>query len=311
MKLLIVVNPISGGKNKKVFLEKAEDLCRKYGLDYTYFYTTGEGDIKNLKTEVKKTNPDRVVSVGGDGTTLMTALALQHSETPFGIVPMGSANGMAKELNVPSDPMEAFKDLVLSKIIVPLDVIQVNDAYTIHLGDVGINATLVKNFSEEEGRGWAAYARHFFSAIVNATLFDVSIELDNNRVRHKAYSVIIANTRMYGTGAIINPMGNPHDGIFEIVVILKNDWSGVINLGLTAFDQRATNVLKDYMEIYSTKSATVHFNEPLLLQLDGEVIGKCKKITAEILPGGVKFITTGENFFLNNGAGNLSADGKR
>jgi diacylglycerol kinase (ATP) len=58
------------------------------------------------------------MSVGGDGTTLLTALALQKSKVPFGIIPMGSANGMARELNVPTDPMHALNDLLLSQIIV-------------------------------------------------------------------------------------------------------------------------------------------------------------------------------------------------
>ena len=98
MKLLLVVNPISGGKDKEIFINKAEAYCKKYGIAYEYFHTTGEDDVKKLASAVDKVAPDRVVSIGGDGTTLMTALALQHSSVPFGIIPMGSANGMAKEL---------------------------------------------------------------------------------------------------------------------------------------------------------------------------------------------------------------------
>jgi len=60
--------------------------------------------------------------------------------------------------------MLAFKDLVVSQIIVPLDVIKVNNDYTIHLGDAGINASMVENFAKEEGRGWTAYAKHFIDA---------------------------------------------------------------------------------------------------------------------------------------------------
>ena len=298
MKLLFVVNPISGGKDKQIFLQNAEAFCHKYGIEFIYFNTTGQNDIENLKLELQNLQPDRVVSIGGDGTTLMTALALQNSSIPFGIIPMGSANGMAKELNVPNDPMLAFQDMILSQIIVPLDVIKVNDDYTMHLGDVGINAAMVENFAKERSRGWAAYAKHFFDAMKNASLFDVTIEFDDKTFHHKAYSVLIANTRMYGTGAIINPQGNPHDGIFEIVVLTKRDWSGVINLGLTAFDPRALEAFKDYTEIYSTKSAIIKFDTPKMLQLDGEVIGECESIKAEIIPGGVQYISTGDNHFV-------------
>ena len=140
MKLMLVVNPISGGKSKELFLKSAESYCDKYGINYTYFKTTGEDDIDKLRQAIADYHPDRIASIGGDGTTLMTSLALQDSKVPFGIIPMGSANGMAKELNVPGDPMMAFQDLIVSQIIVPLDLVKVNDDYTIHLGDVGINA---------------------------------------------------------------------------------------------------------------------------------------------------------------------------
>ena len=300
MKILLVVNPISGGKSKEIFIKNAEAYCQKYGIKWEYFRTTGENDVSKLKSAVHKINPDRVVSIGGDGTTLMTSLALQNSNVPFGIIPMGSANGMAKELSVPNDPMLAFQDLVVSQIIVPLDLIKVNNDYTIHLGDVGVNAAMVENFAKEEGRGWAAYAKHFVDAVAKASPFAVSIEIEGKTYRHNAYSILIANTRMYGTGAIVNPEGNPHDGKFEIVVVTKNDWSGIVNLGLTAIDPRALKALQGYAEIYKVTSAKISFEEPKMLQLDGEVIGNTKLIEAEIIPAGVQFISTRENLFVNS-----------
>lgn len=297
MKLLFVVNPISGGKSKELFIKNAEAYCEKYAIPFEYFYTTGKDDVQKLASAVKEIDPDRVVSIGGDGTTLMTSRALQHSKVPFGIIPMGSANGMAKELSVPNDPMLAFQDILASQIIMPLDLVKVNDDYTIHLGDVGINAYMVENFAKEEGRGWAAYAKHFVDAVAKASPFKVSIETGGKTFKHTAYSILIANTRMYGTGAIVNPKGNPHDGKFEIVVVTKNDWSGIINLGLSAIDPRAVNALEGYTEIYQVKSVKIVFEEPKLLQLDGEVIGNCETIEAEIIPAGVYFISTKENIF--------------
>jgi diacylglycerol kinase family enzyme len=104
---------------------------------------------------------------------------------------------------------------------------------------------------------------------------------------------------MYGTGAIVNPMGNPHDGIFEIVLLIKRDWAGVINLGLTAFDKTVVETFKDYTKNYTAKSARIKFDKPRMLQLDGEVIGECESIEAVIIPGGAKFITTSDNHFID------------
>ena len=299
MKLLFVINPISGGKNKDLFKVDIEPLCQKYGIEYHVFYTTGDNDIGKLKQEVSTYHPDRVASVGGDGTALLTAVTLQGKKTPFGIIPMGSANGMAKEMAVPADPIEAFYDLIMSKVIVPLDLIRINkDHYSIHLGDVGINASMVENFAKEANRGWLAYAKHFVDAVKNSPQFDVTVEIDGNTYRHKAYSVIIANTRMYGTGAIVNPKGNPHDGKFEVVVIKQNDLSGIINLGLTAISEKALEALEGYSDIYQVSKVLITLKDPKMLQLDGEIIGITKTIEAEIIPAGVRYISTNDSTFI-------------
>lgn len=299
MKFLIVVNPISGGKDKKTFLSEVERLSRKYDFDIQYFNTTGENDQKNLRRRVDELQPDKVVSVGGDGTTLMTSLALHGTDIPFGIIPLGSANGMAKELSVPIDPVLAFYDILLSNMTVPLDIIQVNkDHYSIHLGDVGINSTIVENYTRERARGWLSYAKYFFSAVENASEFKVIVETEGKTYEHMAYSLIIANTRMYGTGAIINPIGNPHDGKFEIVIVVKHEWSGIVNLGLSAFDESIVSELDDYLEIHQVKKAKIILEEPKMLQLDGELIGKNKEIEVEIIPSCVQFITTSDNKFI-------------
>ncbi len=219
MRLLFVVNPIAGGRDKHLFLNQAMLLCEKYGIDTTLYTTNGKNDDEELRLKISSVNPDRVVSVGGDGTMQLTARTLLHSEIPFGIIPMGSANGMAKELGVASDPMQALQDIIGSEIVVQIDMLRINEKhYSMHLGDVGINASLVERFALEERRGWLAYAKHLVDAVKNAPSFKVTIEINGQQHRHNAFAVVIANTRMYGTGAIINPQGNPFDGFFEIIV---------------------------------------------------------------------------------------------
>lgn len=301
MKLLIVLNPISGGKNKDMFIEEAEELCKKYGIQWEYFHTTGKNDEEKLKKSIKKTNPDRIVSIGGDGTTLMTCISLKGSGIPFGIIPFGSANGMAKELNVPNNPIEAFKDIIMSELFIPIDLVRVNKKYfSLHLGDVGANAHMVEKFTKEKNRGWLSYAKHFVDAIQNTQKFTVELNLNGEIIRQEAFSVIIANARMYGTGAIVNPMGNPHDGKFEIVIVKQSDLSGIINLGLTSISEKAIENLDDYYDIYQLDQAKIKFDEAKLLQLDGELIGRFSDIDVDLISSAAKFITTKNNRFLTS-----------
>ena len=76
MKIMFVVNPISGGVDKEPFLKSATAFCKKYGIDYHIFKTTGKNDDQEMKKELLEYDPDKVASVGGDGTTLFTATNL-------------------------------------------------------------------------------------------------------------------------------------------------------------------------------------------------------------------------------------------
>ncbi|MCF8713990.1 lipid kinase [Joostella atrarenae] len=291
MKLLFVVNPISGGVDKKPFLREAESLCNNYGIEYSIFKTTGVNDEEGVKKIIDEFQPNKVASVGGDGTTLFTAIALLETKIPMGIIPLGSANGMAVELFVNPKPIEALKNIIMSDVIGHLDMVKVNgEHYSIHIGDVGINAQIVEAYDKDENRGMVTYAKYFIDEVKKVDLIHVAINANGKSIDKSGIMVCICNSRKYGTGVPINLTGNPMDGKFEIVVVKKIDTNSIIKAGLSKFEEGFYD--RENIEILSTDKAQLSFDKPRLLQLDGEVIGKYKDIEVEILSGGVNLIST-------------------
>jgi diacylglycerol kinase family enzyme len=296
MKLLFVVNPISGGINKEPFLKQAIELCFKYGIDYNIFKTTGFGDEKALKSLLDLLKPDKVVSVGGDGTVLFTSIVLMNTGYAMGIVPLGSANGMAEELKVNSDPVEAFKDIIMSNLIRGLDLVCVNDKYySVHIGDVGLNARIVEAYEKDPNRGMITYAKYFLNEIGKLEPFAVKVHAEEYNYEGKVFMVGICNARKFGTGIPINRVGNPMDGKLEVVLIEKIDVLSLIKAGLAKFDESFLD--NRTATVFSVKNAIITFDKPRLLQLDGEVIGKFEQINVKTVPSAVNFITTNENEF--------------
>ncbi|MCG8579328.1 MAG: hypothetical protein MI866_05400 [Bacteroidales bacterium] len=298
MKLFFVVNPISGGVDKEPFLNEAQALCKKFGISYYIFKTTGQDDEKALIKAITDFKPDKVASVGGDGTTLFTSVTLKDLSYPVGIIPLGSANGMAEELFVNPDPIEALKDIIMSEVLGDLDLICVNDKhYTMHIGDVGVNASIVEAYEKDANRGMATYAKYFIDELTRLSPFDITLHMDGNTFEHKGVMVAICNSRKYGTGVPLNVVSNPMDGRFEIVIIENIDAKSLISAGLAKFDERFYD--SQNSQVYSTQHAEIGFKEPRLLQLDGEVIGKFDKITIQVMKGAVKFITHANNRYLS------------
>src|SRR5690606_1832320 len=118
--------------------------CQFLDIELVEYETTGQKDVVQLRKYIGSEKPDRIGSVGGDGTFMLVVEASRNSVVPVGFIPMGSANGMAKELGVSLDPKIALDDLIASHHIVQLDLLKVNDQHLcLHMGDVGLNAQLV------------------------------------------------------------------------------------------------------------------------------------------------------------------------
>jgi diacylglycerol kinase family enzyme len=297
MKLLIIINPISGNTNKKDFKKRAEKIFKKYNTEYKFFETSGKNDQEKIHEIAKDFQPDKIAAAGGDGTILTTTLAVKGLNIPVGIVPLGSANGMAFEINIPQEPIEALKDILLSSMIKKIDILVVNqEHYSLHFGDVGVNARVVQASEENENRGMASYAKAFLQEVGNFDKFNYTIETPDKKTEGKAVMTALCNARHFGSGIPINNVSNPFDGKFEIIVIKEVDASAIVNMGLAYFNENFTDNLNS--ELIQCTKAKLSFEKEHTLQLDGELKGDFKEIDIEILPAAVPIITTGSNRYL-------------
>ncbi|MDA8595420.1 diacylglycerol kinase family protein [Flavobacteriaceae bacterium] len=293
--VLFVINPISGDEDKTEFLKSTYDKLNRLNIEFDSFTTTGKEDSEMLTSYLAKKNFDRILVLGGDGTILMAALAQNDKQIPIGIIPMGSANGLATDLGIPSDIYEALDQNLNTNYFKSIDLIQVNDQYyCAHIGDVGLNANLVNSYSKDENRGMKTYAKYFIEQFKNPKLFKVNIESSRyGSIEDEVYMVAICNSKKYGTGVSLNTIGNMSDGKFEIVLIRQVNFKGLIKAGLSIFDPEFIND-PDH-KVYSLDEAKISFPEKRLLQLDGEVIGKFKDLKIKCIHNALKICSLNDD----------------
>lgn len=297
MKILFVVNPISGGIDKGAFLKEAKEKCQYYGISYEIYKTTGKNDKAEILRKAKDTQLNKVIAVGGDGTLLTVGVALKDTGLPIGFVPMGSANGMAKELGIPEDPKKALNDILLSYKLDSLDLVVVNqEHYCMHIGDVGLNASTVNDYEKDESRGMLTYAKYFLKALKEQESFDFKVVIEGQEQSYSGVMLGICNGRKFGTGIPLNNISNPFDGVFELVIIKEVNSRTIVQSGLSflteSFSENQTSV------VLRAQEANITFTKPHLLQLDGEVIGEYSELSIKILPSAIPFITHGGNPYL-------------
>src|SRR5688500_8326364 len=123
--LLFVINPISGDIEKSEVIQEIENFCIANKFNLSFFETSGEKDLEKLKEELRNNSHDAVFAVGGDGTVHLVGSALIHSNVPMGIIPMGSGNGLSKDLGIPQETLSAMEVLV-NNTIRPIDTLALN-----------------------------------------------------------------------------------------------------------------------------------------------------------------------------------------
>ncbi|NEV93079.1 lipid kinase [Psychroflexus sp. YR1-1] len=288
MEILLVINPISGDINKSDFLDFAKRTLSKSKIDYHLYKTTGDKDCEELNHLIGIYSPKKVIIAGGDGTLNMFLKPLIEHKIQVGFIPMGSANGMAVELDLTDSLEDLLVKFIKSKETRPLDVLSINDSHLLlHLGDIGANANLVANYDKDESRGMFTYARHFWSEFKNLKSFEFEIKTDQNEYERKGVMLAICNGKKFGTGIPLNSVGKMDDGLFEFVVVKAIDFSDLLKAALSKFDD---DFEIENLETIQAKTATVKFKQPRLLQIDGEIMDEFTELHIKVLPKALRFI---------------------
>lgn len=281
--MLFIVNPGSGSDEVN-FSEEITSYFKGSNHQLTIYELPADCSIKKIKEFIDQTKPDRVVAVGGDGTIKLVAECLLQTGTPIGIIPAGSANGMAKELGIPLDLAEALDRTVNGKPK-KIHVVMVNNELCIHLSDIGFNAYIVKKFDDLEHRGMWGYTKAAWHALWNHHKMDVSFKINEKTIRSEAAMVVIANATMYGTGVKINPQGTLDDDVFEVVLVKKYSVMEILKLKFTNLALNPKNI-----ELFQATDLVIKTKHKAHFQVDGEYLGKVNKIEAKIIPAAVSVI---------------------
>jgi len=167
-----------------------------------------------------------------------------------------------------------------------VDVLYLNGTdLCLHLSDIGLNAQLVRHAQLRGWHGLLGYARAACWALWRRRLLRVRLRGPGWQAERTAFMVVLANARMYGTGALINPDGDVADGQFEVVVLRRLAARELLKLfwRFEPFDPAA-------IEIFPTTAVYLETQRPVDLQIDGECRGKITRLHAEIRPGALRLL---------------------
>ncbi|WP_026915998.1 diacylglycerol/lipid kinase family protein [Christiangramia portivictoriae] len=283
--VLLIVNPISGDLDKKQLIQRVRNYAKTYDLTLHLFATTGKKDTEKIQQRIESHKIERIVAIGGDGTINLVANAIKNYDIPLGIIPAGSANGLATNFNIP-ESLDQQVEIAFGSTIFEMDLLKINDDICLHLSDLGLNAELIQNYEESRFRGKIGYLLQSLPTLLKSEYpFEFEVETNFKKRETSGALLAIANANKYGTGANINPAGKMNDGLFEIIIYKKLDIKEIIKT-----IRNETDIHSDVVETFQVKEARITCKKPVAFQIDGEFKGENSEVKISIMDEKLKIL---------------------
>ncbi len=260
-KIVYLVNPISGTGKKEILEKLIQKKTGEQSIDFEIRQTNIYGDYDYLKDKIESKAITDVVIAGGDGSVNRVISALRETEVNFGIIPVGSGNGLALCAGLPKNPEKAL-DIIFKGRYGYVDAFTINDKFSCMLSGLGFDAQVAHDFANNASRGLLTYTQQSLYQYFKAHPYQFQVVLENFSFYSDAFFISVANSNQFGNNLTIAPKASLDDGLLDIVIVQKMNKA---KLPFAILKQlRGNNELQQLVEDMNEKNI-LYFQTPSLL----------------------------------------------
>jgi len=271
-RVLVIVNPAAGrGRRSRRRLDGVVAALQQRGCAVVIRRTSAaSGDAERLAREAE---PDFevVVAAGGDGTLNEVANGLAGSDRALAVLPLGTANVLAREIGLPRDP-ELLAELIAAGPARPIWPGRVGSRLFLTTASSGFDAETVAAVNPRLKRhfGRLAFAWAIVVCLVRYRPCELSVRIGD--VDHRAVTVIASKGRLYAGPYVIAPRASLAEPMLEFVLFQRSGRLAVLRyLGALLLGRLPRR--RD-VTILRARNAFVAAAAPLPVQADGEIVAR-------------------------------------
>lgn len=266
-KIFLIINKYAGHQNGADVLDGVVSYLKKNGCSVEYSFTNHPGHATELASDASAGGFDLVVAVGGDGTVNEVAQGLIGTETPMGIIPLGSGNGLARELGISMNLLKSTRTLIEGKNL-KLDVCKLNDQRFLCTSGIGFDALVAHKMSKAASRGFLKYVQLVVQESIFYKPLDVRIKIDGVLIEKPVFLITFANASQFGNNAFIAPAASMTDGLIDVVVVRKFAKIWMLVFAVALFTKLIPKL--PFVECFKAKQIDLELVDTPYYHFDGE-----------------------------------------
>ncbi|MGB3207999.1 MAG: lipid kinase [Crinalium sp.] len=263
---LLLVNP-HARRGKNALLQAMQEL-RQLNVEIITGESDNPADFAKIIRQYHQ-QVDLVIIGGGDGTVNAAVEGLLDTDLPLGILPLGTANNLARTLNIPSSLPQACQIIAGGKVQ-PIDLGWVNGKYFLNIASLGLSAEVNRRVSKRLKRHWGvfAYIVTALQTLLTIRPFWVDIWCDDESIEVKTIQITVANGRYYGSGLVIADDATIDDQTLDLHSLEIQNWWEILPLIPAAL--RGKSAIGSCVRTIKGKDIRLHTRKPYAINTDGE-----------------------------------------
>ena len=282
----VIINPAAGGNEP--ILNTLNDIFRQYQAEWDVSITHRAGDATRLAREAIASGVDLVAGYGGDGTQMEVLNGVIGGDTPMAILPGGTGNAMAFELNIPRDLKGAAELMCQSGQRRGVDVGRIGGQYFFLRAYTGLGDELGPSREMKDRYGLLAYPAAALSGLSHVKTARYQLTIDGREFEAEGISCFVANVGAVGGINLPSPpVIDASDGLVDIFVArgsphpARTFGSYVLNVG----DKTRAGI-----QHWKGREIMIRADPPQAVAVDGEPESETTPVEITVVPQAVQIV---------------------
>jgi len=263
------------------------DHGRSFGWELSVFETARAGDATRAASAE---DADLLIAAGGDGTVNEVICGMNPDRAALAVIPLGTANVLAKELRIPRSPADACRVALAGKTkALDLGVARIGPAaaprrFTCMLG-IGFDAQVARIYKDVRAGNYTSYLRPMCESMSAFKFSPVTVRIEQDEF--DVTSVVICNTRRYGGPFTIAAGARHDDGLLDVCLVNARSKADICKCLAMAVVGRMHAL--SFVDVIKARRISVTSATDVPIQLDGDSVG-CTPVEVNVLERALRVV---------------------